>query len=74
MRLPFRYTMLPQAYWTIGWCTMKGKPIEVPDDLKVHHANYVVGFDQKMSILASIRDKAAKKGILWASEQEAARL
>lgn len=74
MKLPFRYAMLPQSYWTIGYCTMRGAPVEVPDDLKVHHANYVVGLDLKLFTLDSVREKAAKKGILWASEQEAARL
>lgn len=68
MTLPFKFEMLPKSYWTIGWCTMKNLPVKVPDDIRLHHANYVVGFNDKMNILARIREEARKKGIFWATE------
>ena len=67
--VPFRFAKLPKTYWTIGWNTSKKEPIQVPDAIKVHHANWVVGFNAKMETLAYVRKLCAEKGIKWASEK-----
>lgn len=54
-----RYTKLPARYWSYGqqrrglWAP--GKPLGLPENLLVHHANWVMGINNKVKLLEAVR-------------------
>jgi hypothetical protein len=59
--LPFssvRYCRLPSRYWTYGFANKgvwePGMVVTPPNDLLVHHANFTMGVDNKLSLLDAV--------------------
>jgi hypothetical protein len=61
-----RRVMLPPRYWTIGqtgkhWAP--GEPVDPPADLRMHHANWTVGVENKIALIKAVRGKMeSRKG------------
>ncbi len=67
-----RYRLLPRAhYYTVGnyytnrhgnhlW--FQGDDFEVPREVRVHHANFVIGVPRKIQILELVRDRLRRQG------------
>ena len=58
---PLKWDLLPTRYWTRGAHTgsrwKPGLEVNPPTDIVAHHANWVVGSDNKLSLLRAVREK-----------------
>jgi len=53
------YTILSTRFWTFGsfGTQWKGQNFEIPDNLLMHHSNWVEGIDKKVELLKIVRFK-----------------
>jgi hypothetical protein len=62
---------LPKQYWTIGLEGQKvwsGRNLDdipnPPQDIILHHANYTIGFENKMKLLDEIKEKVSAQRVM----------
>lgn len=56
-----KFNTLPIQYWSVHWSNggkvWSGEDIDPPKNMKIHHANYTVGIENKLKLLNMIKGK-----------------
>jgi hypothetical protein len=72
LRPRLRWTLMPHEFvWTIGhvrWEKWDGdvtllRASDIPPSIRAHHANYTIGIENKLKLLAFVREAMKTRGL-----------